>query len=336
MANSSEDTASKESASRLVTIIGGSGFVGRYIAQAMARRGWRVRVACRHPEAAEFVRAYGTDGQVEPVACNIRDDASVRSALSGADAAVNCVGLLWEDGDNRFDAVHSQGAARVARIAAEEGAGAMVQISAIGADAKGVATYATTKAAGEAAVLDAFPGATVLRPSIIFGTEDGFFNLFAAMARYAPVLPVPGATTKFQPVWVEDVAEAAAKALCKEAEPGLYELGGPRIATLRECLQLMCRIIQRRRLIVNVPFFFARLQASVLQLTARIGIKPVMTVDQVRMLEIDNVVADGAKGFSDLGIQPTEMEGILESYLYAYRANGQYTAPAGSGSAPQE
>ena len=311
---------------KLVTIIGGSGFVGRYIAQRMARRGWRVRVACRRPNEAMFVKPYGVVGQVEPVQCNIRDDASTRAVIAGADAVVNCVGVLWEAGRNTFEACQADGAARVAQIAAEEGVSSLVQVSAIGADAGSASEYAITKAEGEAAVLSAFPAATILRPSIIFGTEDEFFNQFASMARLTPVLPMVGGSTKFQPVWVEDVAEAAARAASGESEPGVYELGGPRVATFRECMELMLNVIRRRRLLVNIPFFIARIQAAVLEKSAWIGVKPIMTVDQVRLLAHDNVVADDAKGLEALGIEPTSMESILESYLYAHRPYGQYTA----------
>ena len=195
--------------SNLVTIYGGSGFVGRYIAQRMAKAGWRVRVAVRRPNEAMFVKPYGTVGQVVPVLCNIRDDASVRAAASGADAVVNCVGTFDAGGKNNFDAVQHEGAARIARIAAEEGVSRMVQISSIGADADGVSDYARTKGLGEAAVLEAFPNAAILRPSVIFGPEDDFFNRFAGMARLSPVIPLIGADTRFQPVYVDDVAAAA-------------------------------------------------------------------------------------------------------------------------------
>ena len=243
--------------SQLVTIIGGSGFVGRYIAQRMARRGWRVRVACRRPNEAMFVKPYGVVGQVEPVQCNIRDEASMRRVIAGADAVVNCVGILFQAGRNTFDACQAEGAARTAEIAAEEGVSRFVHISAIGADADSDAEYARTKAEGEAAVLAAMPNAVILRPSIVFGTEDQFFNQFAGLSKITPVIPLVGADTKFQPVWVEDVAEAAARAAVGEASPGVYELGGPRVATFRECIQTMLGVIRRKRLIANVPFFFA-------------------------------------------------------------------------------
>jgi len=308
--------------SPLVTIIGGSGFVGRQIAQRMARRGWRVRVAVRRPNEAMYVKPYGTVGQVEPVQCNIRDEASTRAVIRGADAVVNCVGVLFNSGRNTFAACQAEGAGRVARIAAEEGARHLVHISAIGADAGSDSEYARSKAAGEAAVTAAFPGAVILRPSVVFGQDDGFFNRFATMAQFIPlVLPLVGAGTKFQPVWVEDVAEAAARSAVGEAAPGVYELGGPRVYTLREAVGLMLKVTRRRRLVVDIPFFFARIKAWFLQLLP----KPVLTVDQVRLLAHDNVVAEGARTLADLGIEPTAAEGIVESYLYAYRPQGQYT-----------
>ena len=202
----------------------------------------------------------------------------------------------------------------------------LVHISAIGADADSESAYARTKAAGEAAVLEAFPDAVILRPSVIFGTEDEFFNMFAGLTRFTPVLPLVGADTQFQPVWVEDVAEAAAMAASGEAEPGIYELGGPRVATLRECMDLMLKVIRRRRLIADMPFAIAGLQAWFMEKTAWVGIKPMLTRDQVKLLAHDNVVDEEAMTFEDLGIEPTAMEAVLESYLYAYRPYGQYTA----------
>ncbi len=218
--------------SKLVTIFGGSGFVGRYIARRMAKEGWRVRVACRRPNEALFVRSYGAVGQVAPVFCNIRDDASVKAALAGADAAVNCVGTFSKGGANNFDAVQTDGAGRIARLAAEAGLEALVQISALGADVNASSDYARSKGEGEAAVLAAFPNAMILRPSVIFGNEDGFFNRFAAMSRLGPVLPLVGGATKFQPVYVEDVAQAAVAGLTTDAS-GIYELGGPDVDSLQ-------------------------------------------------------------------------------------------------------
>jgi NADH dehydrogenase len=305
----------------IVTIVGGSGFVGRYIAQGMARRGWRVRVACRRPNEAHFVRPYGVVGQVEPVQCNIRDEDSLRRVISGARAVVNCVGILFESGKNTFDAIQVEGAGRAARIARDEGAERFVQISAIGADPKSPAEYGRTKAAGEAAVRGAFGEAVILRPSIVFGPEDQFFNRFARMARLSPVIPVVGGATRFQPVWVQDVAEAAVLGATGKAEADIHELGGPNIYTFRELIELMLRVIRRRRLIVEIPIWAAKIQGRVLSVLP----EPPLTLDQVRMLAIDNVVSADARGFADLGIEPEAPEGIIESYLYAYRPYGQYS-----------
>ncbi len=316
--------------SKLVTIIGGSGFVGRYIARRMAKEGWRVRVAVRRPNEAIFVRPYGVVGQVEPVACNIRDDASVRAAVHGADAVVNCVGILAPSGRNTFDSVQADGAARVARIAAEQGAATLVQISAIGASAESDSHYARSKAAGEAAVLAAFPGAVILRPSIIFGNEDGFFNRFGAMATKGPILPVVGAGTKFQPVYVDDVAQAAVKAVLGQAAPGVYELGGPDVRSFRELMVEMLAVIKRRRLVLGVPFWVGSILAGVLDVVQAVSLgliaNSVLTMDQVRNLKRDNVVAPGAKGLADLGITPTPMEAVLPEYLWRFRPAGQYNA----------
>lgn len=316
--------------SKLVTIIGGSGFVGRYIARRLAKEGWRVRVAVRRPNEALFVKPYGTPGQVEPVACNIRDDASVRAVLTGADAVVNCVGVLNSLGRNTFDAVQAEGAGRVARIAAALGIERLVHISAIGADAQSDSDYARTKGEGEAAVLAAFPSAVILRPSIIFGTEDQFFNRFAAMTRMSPILPVVGANTRFQPVYVDDVAQAAVKGVTGEAAPGVYELGGPEVDTFRGLMELMLKVIQRRRAVVNVPFFVARIVGFAFDMIQAVTLglveNKMITRDQVRNLARDNVVSSGAKGLADLGITPTAMEAVLPEYLWRYRPSGQFAA----------
>lgn len=316
--------------SRLVTIIGGSGFVGRYIARRLAKNGWRVRVAVRRPNEALFVRPYGVPGQVEPVACNIRDDASVRAVIRGADAVVNCVGTFRKGGKNNFDAVQVEGAGRVARIAAAEGVARLVQISSIGADVASDSHYSRTKGEGEAAVLAAFPGAVILRPSVIFGTEDQFFNRFAAMTRMGPVLPVVGANTRFQPVHVDDVAQAAVKGVEGDAAPGVYELGGPDVDTFRGLMGRMLKVIQRRRAVVNLPFLVARIMGFGFDMIEAVTLglieNKMITRDQVRSLARDNVVAPGAKGFVDLGITPTAMEAVLPEYLWRYRPSGQYAA----------
>jgi NADH dehydrogenase len=316
--------------SNLVTIFGGSGFLGRYIARDMARRGWRVRVAVRRPNQALFVKTYGVVGQVEPVFCNIRDDASVSAAMAGANAVVNCVGTFAKGGRNNFEAVQHRGAERIARIASEQGVTSLVQVSAIGADAEGSSFYARSKAAGESAVRSAFPRAVILRPSIIFGAEDKFFNRFAGMSRLGPVLPVVGASTKFQPVYVEDVAAAVAAGATGAAAPGVYELGGPDVESFRDLMVRMLGVIQRRRIILGLPFFAARILAGVLDFcqSATLGLfsNSILTRDQVRSLSRDNVVADGAKGLRDLGIIPTAMDAVLPGYLWRFRPSGQYDA----------
>lgn len=312
----------------IVTIFGGSGFIGRYLAQRMARAGWRVRVAVRRPHEAMFVRPYGVVGQVEPIQANIRDEASTRAAIAGADAVVNCVGILAEGGAQTFAAVVHEGAARIARIAAEEGVGRLVHVSAIGADASSDSLYAAAKGKGEDAVRAAFPGAIILRPSIVFGTEDRFFNRFASMARMLPVLPLVGPETRFQPVYVDDVAAAAASAVTGDHPPGVYELGGPDIATFRALMEHMLRVIRRRRLIVTLPFGLARPIAATCDLVQRASLgliaNGLLTRDQVRLLGHDNVVAPDARGLDALGVVPTEMDAVIEGYLYAFRPSGQY------------
>ena len=315
--------------SKLVTIYGGSGFVGRYIARRMAKEGWRVRVATRRPNDALFVKPYGSVGQVEPVFCNIRDDASVRAVMVGADAVVNCVGTFDKSGRNSFEAIQNQGARRIARLAAELGVGSLVHISAIGADAGSDSLYAQSKAAGEAAVLAAYPGAMILRPSVIFGPEDQFFNRFAGMARLGPILPVVGAATQFQPVYVDDVAQAAVAGVLGRAS-GVYELGGPDAASFRDLMMQMLAVIQRRRLVLNMPFLVARMMAfgfDTLQfVTGGLVKNGMITADQVRSLRHDNVVSPGAKGLVKLGIAPTAMAAVLPEYLWRFRPSGQYAA----------
>jgi uncharacterized protein YbjT (DUF2867 family) len=314
----------------IVTVFGGSGFVGRYICQRMARAGWRVRVAVRRPNEAVFVRTYGVVGQVLEMQANIRDDASVRRAIHGVEAVINCVGTFEATGRQSFQNVQVDGAARIARIAAEEGAQRLVHISAIGADPASPSEYGRSKAAGEDAVTRAFPGAVILRPSIIFGVEDKFFNRFASMTRFMPVLPLVGPDTRFQPVYVDDVAKAAAQAVTGDVEPGIYELGGPEAASFGELMQRMLHVIRRRRPLVALPFGVADAQARALDFLQRASFglftNTVLTRDQVRMLQRDNVVSPGARGFEAFGIAPMAMEAILDSYLVRYRPAGQFTA----------
>jgi NADH dehydrogenase len=275
------------------------------------------------------VKPYGVPGQVEPVFCNIRDDASVRAVMTGAEAVVNCVGTFDRKGRNNFQAIQAEGATRIARIAVEEGVARMVHLSAIGADRDAASLYARTKAAGEAGILRHMPQAVILRPSVIFGAEDQFFNRFAAMTRLGPILPVVGGATRFQPVYVDDVAQAAVMGVTGAAAPGIYELGGPEVATFRELMQLMLQVIRRRRLIVNIPFWIASVMAWGMELveTLTFGlVPPQITRDQVRSLRVDNVVSKSAKGFADLGITPVAPEAVLPDYLWRFRPTGQFEA----------
>ena len=320
--------------SKLVTIYGGSGFVGRYIARRMAKEGWRVRVAVRRPNEAMHVKPYGVPGQVEPVFCNIRDDASVAAVMQGADAVVNCVGVLNELGKNTFDAVHAEGAGRIARIASEQGVARMVHLSAIGAGADAISSYGRSKAAGEAAVLQHMPDAMILRPSVIFGTEDNFLNKFAGMTRFGPVLAIASGKTMFQPVFVDDVAKAAVKGLLGDAPGGVYELGGPEVKSFNEIMADMLAVIHRKRLVVSLPapvawltaFGFDMVQAVSFQLIAN----GVLTRDQLRSLKSDSVVSQGAMGLADLDLQPVTLGSVMPDYLWKFRPAGQYDAITGS------
>lgn len=310
----------------IVTVFGGSGFLGRYVVQQLARDGWTIRVAVRHPGRAAFLKPLGDIGQIVPLCVRVQDREAVAAALSGADAAVNLIGILFEGGRQRFQSVHVEGARNVAEMAAAGGVRALVHISAIGADPKAPAAYARSKGEGEAAVRAAFPDATILRPSVVFGPEDDFFNRFAEMARFSPVLPlIGGGATRFQPVYVGDVARAVVKALKDPACRGkVYELGGPRIYSFKELLQLLLKTIGRRRLLVNLPFGLARVQAGLLELLP----KPPLTRDQVTLLQRDNVVSPGALTLADLGIAATAAEVVIPSYLDKYRPGGRYSQPA--------
>lgn len=316
---------------KLVTVFGGSGFVGRHVVQALARRGYRVRVACRRPDLALYVVPLGNVGQVQPVQANLRVRWSVDRAVEGADHVVNLVGIMHETGRQRFNAVHEFGARAVAEAARARGIG-LTHMSALGADATSASAYARSKAAGEKAVLETLPGAVVMRPSIVFGPEDGFFNRFAAMARYSPALPlIGGGATQFQPVYVGDVAEAVARSVDGAVEGGrVYELGGPNVLTFKECMQELLSVIDRKRLLVPVPWWIAEIQASIL------GVLPgrLLTSDQVTQLRSNNVVSEEAvksgRTLTGLGIQPQSLGTILPSYLWRFRAAGQFQRkPAG-------
>jgi NADH dehydrogenase len=303
----------------LVTVFGGSGFLGRHTVRALARAGWRIKVATRHPNRGFFLKPLGSVGQIDFVKCDVADADSVAHAVMGANAVINLTGILFEKGQT-FEDVQAEGAAHIAEAAAAAGVGALVHVSAIGADADSDAHYAQTKAEGEQAVREAFPHAVILRPSLIFGPEDGFFNKFAAMARFMPGLPlIGGGKTRFQPVFVGDMAQAILAAIARQ-DGRLYELGGPTIYTFKELMQLILRETGRKRLLVPLPFAIASLKAMFLQLLPN----PLLTVDQVRLLKKDNVVSPTAAGLSDLGITPTSAEAVISSYLWRYRAKGEY------------
>ncbi len=315
---------------KTATVFGGSGFVGRYITRRLAKAGWRVRVAVRRPNEALFVRTYGAVGQVEPVLANIRDDESTKAAIVGSDVVVNCVGVLHETKRQSFTAVHADGAARIAKYANACGVGTLVHLSAIGADTASNSAYGRSKAAGEAAVLAAHSNVIILRPSVIFGAEDQFFNRFARLASLSLVVPLVGAESRFQPVFVDDVAKVAAQAAFGRVTAGTYELGGPTTASFRDLMIEMLRVVRRRRLLAGLPFWMAHADAWFLDMGAKLTLglvtNKILTRDQVRQLRNDNLVANDAKSFSDLGIIPTPMELVLESYLYCYRSGGQYAA----------
>lgn len=316
-------------AANAITIFGGAGFIGRYVVQRLARRGWVIRVVQRYADDALFLKPMGAVGQITPVAANIRSDAAVAAAVAGADVVVNLVGILVERRGQRFDDIHAEGAGRVARAARAAGARGFVQMSAIGADAGSGAAYARSKAAGEAAVHAAFPGAAILRSSIVIGAEDDFFNRFARMARLAPVLPlIGGGATRFQPVYVGDVADALVRLIEDPATSGkTYELGGPRVYSFKELMELLLREIGRRRWLLPLPAGVAQLQALAFEVLDRLTLQsllpPPLTRDQVRMLGHDNVVASGALGFAELGIAPTAIESVIPAYLARYRPGGR-------------
>ena len=310
----------------LVTIFGGSGFLGRHTVRALARAGWRIRVATRHPARGFFLRPLGTVGQIDFVKCDVADAQSVSAAVMGASAVINLTGILFQKGQT-FEEVQSEGASNIAQAAAAAGVPALVHVSAIGADAQSGSQYAATKAQGEQSVREAFPDAVILRPSIIFGPEDGFFNKFASMARFLPMLPlVGGGHTRFQPVFVGDVAAAIVQALSSPAARGrTFELGGPSIYSFKELLQMILRETGRKRLLVPLPFALASLKAAFLQLLPN----PILTMDQVKLLKKDNVVAPTAAGLANLGITPTSVEAVIPSYLWRFRAKGEYADDVG-------
>jgi uncharacterized protein YbjT (DUF2867 family) len=310
----------------LVTVFGGSGFLGRHVVRALAKREYRIRVAVRRPELAGYLQPLGRVGQIHPVQANVRNPASVQAAMRDSGIVVNLVGILNPTGAQTFEAVHARAAGTVAKAAADIGA-RMVHISAIGADENSASDYARTKAAGEKAVLAAVPSATIMRPSVVFGPEDEFTNRFAAMARLSPALPlIGGGHTRMQPVYVGDVATAVADAVDGKTKAGAtYELGGPEVLTMREIMQLICEITDRHRALVTLPFGLAKLQALLLQFAPG-ALK--LTGDQVELLKTDKVVSDAANAagltLAGLGISGDSMEAVAPQYLWRFRPMGQF------------
>ena len=309
---------------KIVTVFGGAGFLGRHVVRRLAKRGWRVIIATRRPANAMFLKPLGVVGQIVPMNVDIHDDASVAAAVRAADHVINLVGILYETRRESFERVHGEAAGRIARLAKAAGAVRMVQVSAIGADRAAAAAYARTKAMGEEAVLAAFPEATILRPSIVFGPEDNFFNLFAGMAMMSPFLPlIGGGRTRFQPVYVGDVADAVMAALDRPDVLGrTYELGGPQVHSFRALLEMMLTEIHRKRYLMTVPWALAEVQGAVLGALPR----PLLTKDQVTLLRSDNVVGETAATLADLGISPTAIEAILPSYMVRFRPGGRFAS----------
>jgi NADH dehydrogenase len=312
---------------KLVTVFGGSGFIGRHAVRALVRDGWRVRVAVRRPDLAGHLQPLGGVGQIVAVQANLRFPESVAQAVRGSDAVVNLVGILAESGKQSFASVQAEGPRIVAEAARQAGAARFVQMSAIGADRASKAAYGLTKAAGEDAVLQIYPDATILRPSIVFGPEDDFFNRFAAMARISPVLPlIGGGKTRFQPVFVGDVAQVVAMGASGKIGGGAaaYELGGPEVMTFEQILRYVLKVTGRKRILAPLPFGLAKMQARVLQLLPNAP----LTVDQVTMLETDNVVSDEAaaagRTLQGVGVTPTPVEAVVPTYLWRFRKSGQF------------
>ncbi len=304
--------AASEAVPMVVTIFGGSGFVGRRLVARLVEHGARVRIATRNPEGKALPRTKGS-GTVETVRAGIADETAVRAAVAGAMAVINLVGILYESGEQSFEAVHIEGARRVAAAAKAAGAQRLVHMSALGASPSSPSKYAQTKAGGEKAVLESFGDASIVRPSIVFGPDDDFFNRFSAMAKMSPALPlIGGGTTRFQPVYVDDVAAAFVRILEDDNARGkTYELGGPRVYSFRELMELMLRVKGTSRLLVPIPFFLAEVQGSVLQMLPT----PPLTRDQVELLKTDNVLGGSAPGLESLGVTPTPLEEVLPTYL---------------------
>ena len=330
-------TEAAKEANRLATVFGGSGFLGRYIVRALVHQGWRIRVAVRRPDLAAFLQPIGGVGQIQPVQANLRFPDSIAAAIEGASAVVNATGVKAESGAQTYTAVHVDGALALARAALAAGVSSYVHISGIGADANSASPYIASKGLGEKATRETFPDAVVMRPSVVFGPEDDFFNRFGALACLLPALPLlGGGRTRLQPVYVGDVGQAVAAALSGQAKPGVaYELGGPRTMTLREAAELTLREIDRRRLLVGLPLGPSRWIAASTEFASKatFGLFPKLlttTRDQVDLLASDNVVSAEAEAegrvLSALGVQPQAAEAIVPSYLTRFRRTGQYEA----------
>jgi uncharacterized protein YbjT (DUF2867 family) len=331
---------------QVITIFGGSGFIGRHLVRRFAKQGAEVRIAVRDIERAQFLKPLGDIGQVVPWQTNVMEPSQVATALAGADVAINLVGILYERGRRTFQALHVDAAAGIARAAADAGVWRLLHMSALGADAQSHSAYGRSKAAGEAAVSAAYPGATIFRPSVVFGPEDNFFNMFAGMMRFLPMLPVMGAPAlptvtlsgsgkgidffgdggcKFQPVYVGDVAEAMLQVLGKAETAGkIYELGGPKVYSFKQIMELLLRVTERKRLLFPMPLGLAEFEALFLQLLP----KPLLTPDQVRMMETDNVVSGKLPGLADLGISANAAEAVLPTYLHRFRTPSRQDAHA--------
>lgn len=309
--------------SHRITVLGASGFIGRYIVRDLAREGAVIAACCRHASGAGFLRTMGDVGQIATFSADFTDERALAAVIAGADTVVNAVGILYERGKQRFDTVHRQGPAQVAALAKSAGVKRLVHFSALGADPNSSSSYGRSKAEGEAAIRAAFPGATILRPSLVFGPEDHFFNRFAAMARFAPALPlIGGGATKFQPVYVGDVADAVAAVLARDDTQGkTYDIAGPAVFTLKQLFELILHIIGRKRLLLPVPFGLATIEAFFLEWWPT---APPLTRDQVRMLRHDTVATPGAPGLAELGITPKALELVLPSYLDRYRRPGRF------------
>jgi uncharacterized protein YbjT (DUF2867 family) len=314
----------------MITVFGASGFIGRYVVRRLAKAGYRVRAATRRPHLAHELKPMGVVGQVQLVQANLRNPDSVARAVDGAHGVVNLVGILAEGGRQTFQSLQADGARAIAQAAKDAGIERFVQVSAIGSDAGSASRYARTKAAGEAAVLEVLPGAVVLRPSIVFGPEDGFFNRFADMARFAPMLPlIGGGVTKFQPVYCDDVAQCVVKALEMQAARGrVFELGGPSVYTFRELMDYILKTIDRPRLLIPLPFPVASLMGFFGEMFGALPfVEPFLTRDQVTLLKQDNVVGAGGEGLGridEFGVTPESIEAIVPSYLARYRKGGQF------------